>query len=66
MSELTEIPETASDVTPGITEASAMLPTTNDTPSHKTTIGLASSRMEMMLHWSPPAVNSLRPYGPLH
>ena len=52
MSELIEIPETASDVTPGITEASAPLPTTNDTLSHKTMIGLASSRMEMMLHWS--------------
>ena len=51
MSELIKIPETASDVTPGITEASALLPTTNDTLSHKTMIGLASSRTEMMLHW---------------
>ena len=52
MSEPIEISETASDVTPGITEASALPPTTNDTLSHKAMIGLASSRMEMMLHWS--------------
>ena len=51
MSELIEIPETASDVTPGITEALAPLPTTNATLSHKTMVGLASSRAEMMLHW---------------